>query len=754
MESREHTLADPPENAYPGYNSTCNSTHPAILMFATESAFDSQSALQRTDALKARMLAHFGADDSARPLRALDFISSACRAAARFEQLGHACDVAHILLDLDMDPDSLTATLVSGAIPAAEMDFDTLTNAFGATVCELLHGIERAGKIEIFSAQQSGAEIGVETLRKMLLALADDVRVVLIKLAERTQYMRSLTKADDATRRAAARQTQELFTPLANRLGVFQIKWEMEDLTFRFQEPDLYKRIAALLDEKRDARERYIKNVIDTLHSELESLGIKGEISGRPKHIFSIHKKMQRKNAAFDELYDIRAVRVLVNNIRECYTVLGIAHDLWKPVSGEFDDYIAQPKNNNYRSLHTAVVGPEGKTLEVQIRTHEMHRESEHGVAAHWRYKEGASRGADKKFDAKIAWLREVIEWKHELAASGGISAKVREDLFEDSVYVLSPQGRVVELPAGSTPVDFAYHIHTDLGHRCRGAKIDGHIVPLNTALKNAQCVEIMTIKSGAPSRDWLNRELGFLASSRGLAKVRQWFNKESFEQDLADGRALLEKELQRAGQTSLKHETVAQRFSHDKVDEFLAALGRGEITPHQVESALRVKPAAAPQALLPVAQPDKPSSSGVLVLGVNNIATLIAKCCKPVPPDAITGFVTRTRGVTVHRQDCRNITVLASEQRERLMPAQWGNTGATWFSADIEVVAADRQGLLRDISEAIAHEKVNVTAVSTVSKGTQAFMRFTLQITSGEIIERVKRTVGAVADVLSVERR
>ena len=725
-----------------------------ILMFATETALDSQAALQRSEALKARLIAHYGVADSARPLRALDFVSSASSAAARHQQLGHACDVAHILLDLDMDPDSLTATIISGAIPAVEMDFDALTDAFGATVCELLRGIDRAGKIEVFSAQQSGTEIGIETLRKMLLALADDVRVVLIKLAERTQYMRSLTKADDALRRAAARQTQELFTPLANRLGVFQIKWELEDLTFRFQDPDLYRKIAALLDEKRGAREHYIQNVIGALQRELTALGIKGEISGRPKHIFSIHKKMQRKNAAFDELYDIRAVRVLVNNIRECYTVLGIAHDLWKPVSGEFDDYIAQPKNNNYRSLHTAVIGPEGKTLEVQIRTHEMHRESEHGVAAHWRYKEGAGRTADKKFDAKIAWLRQIIEWKQELAASGGINVKAREELFEDSVYVLSPQGRVVELPAGSTPVDFAYHIHTDLGHRCRGAKVDGHIVPLNTALKNAQCVEIMTVKSGAPSRDWLNRELGFLASSRGLAKVRQWFNKESFAQDLADGRTLLEKELQRAGQTSLKHETVAQRFGHDKVDEFLAALGRGEITPHQVENALRGKPAAESAAPAPLVLPGKSTSSGVLVLGVNNIATLIAKCCKPVPPDPITGFVTRARGVTVHRHDCRNITGLTPDQRERLMPAQWGNLGATWFSADIEVVAADRQGLLRDISEAIAHEKVNVTAVSTVSKGAQAFMRFTVQITSGEIIERVKRTVGAVADVLSVERR
>jgi GTP pyrophosphokinase len=728
-----------------------------IVMFAADTPADLQSAVVRTDALKGRVIAHFGDAEGAKVVRAIDFVTSACRAAERLEALGNACGVAEILLDLDLDPDSVTATLIGCGIPTREIELDAIAGAFGAEVSELLRGIERAQKIEALTARQGGEAVSVEALRKMLLAMADDVRVVLIKLAERTQYMRTVTRADDATRRAAALQTRELFAPLANRLGIFQIKWELEDLSFRFMEPELYKKIAALLDGKRSAREQYIESVIQTLRGELEKLGIKGDISGRPKHIFSIHKKMQRKNLAFDELYDIRAVRVLVNNIRECYTVLGIVHDLWQPVAGEFDDYIAQPKLNDYRSLHTAVIGPEGKTLEVQIRTFDMHRESEHGVAAHWRYKEGASRqtAGDKRFDAKIAWLRQVLEWKRDLAESGGISAKVREGLFDDTVYVVTPQGRVVDLPAGSTPVDFAYHIHTDLGHRCRGAKLDGQIVPLNTPLKNAQRVEIMTAKTGGPSRDWLNRELGFLASPRGLAKVRQWFNKESFDQDVAAGRALLEKELQRAGQTGIKHEAVADQFGHDKTDDFLAALGRNEISPHQVENALRGKAAPVVQAPLHSQVPGvQRTSSGVLVLGINNIATLIAKCCKPVPPDPIIGFVTRTRGVTVHRHDCINIASLAPDQLERLLPAEWGHTGETWFAAEIEVVAADRQGLLRDISEAISREKVNVTAVNTVSKGTQAFMRFTVQITSAEIIERVKRAVGMVADVVSVVRR
>jgi GTP pyrophosphokinase len=728
-------------------------------MFTEKSGTEITSAHDRAEALKVRLAAHFGVQDSVVVLRALEFAGGACRATERLDRLAYACGVAEILVDLDMDPDSIAATLISYTLPEKEIDHEAIASAFGSEVAELIRGIARAGKIETFSVAHAGHEqkVGIEALRKMLLALADDVRVVLIKLAERTHYMRSLTRADDALRRAAALQTRDLFAPLANRLGVFHIKWELEDLTFRFLDPDLYKKIAALLDEKRAAREQYIANVIATLHGEIAKLGMQDEISGRPKHIFSIHKKMQRKDVAFDSLYDIRAVRVLVDSIRECYTVLGVVHDLWQPIVGEFDDYIAQPKENNYRSLHTAVIGPEGKTLEVQIRTHDMHRESEHGVAAHWRYKEGAGRktAGDRKFDAKIAWLRQVLEWKNDLAETGGVSPSVREGLFDDAVYVLTPQGRVLDLPAGSTPVDFAYHVHTDLGHRCRGAKVDGHMVPLTYRLANAQRVEIISTKTGGPSRDWLNRELGYIASPRALAKVRQWFNKESFAEDVAQGRDILEKELQRAGQTSTRHEAVAEKFGYDKLEDFLAALGRSEITAHQLENGLRGKAAPAHAEAAPIVAPAaQRATSGVLVLGVNNIATLVAKCCKPVPPDPIIGFVTRTRGVMVHRRDCLNITALTENQRERLMPAEWGKTGDAWFAADIEVVAADRQGLLRDISEAIAREKVNVTAVNTVSRGPQAFMRFTLQISSAEIIERVKRTVAAVPDVISVVRK
>jgi GTP pyrophosphokinase len=600
----------------------------------------------------------------------------------------------------------------------------------------------------------------------MWLAMADDVRVILIKLAERAVYLRAITKADEAVRRAAAITTRGLFAPLANRLGVFQIKWELEDLSFRFLEPALYKQIAGYLDGKRGEREAYITSVLAELKADMGKLGISGQVAGRPKHIWSIHRKMQAKNIPFEKLYDVRAVRVLVDNIADCYAVLGFIHDRWQPIAGEFDDYIAQPKANNYQSLHTAVIGPEGKTLEVQIRTHAMHLASEHGVAAHWRYKEGggARTVADKKFESKIAWLRQVLEWNRELVSDSGFSEAVKEGLFNDTVYVFTPQGRVIDLPAGSTPVDFAYHVHTDLGHRCRGAKIDGHIVPLSTKLQNAQMVDILAAKVGGPSRDWLNPQLGFLLSHRAQSKVRAWFRQEYFEVDKAHGRQTLEKELARAGATAMALEKVSLALGHKDLDECCAAIGRNEITPHQIEVVLRglQAPAAPAEAAplfgaaftSPATSLTSKTSGGVLVLGVNNIQTLVAKCCKPLPSDPIVGFVTKNRGVMVHRIDCINITSLTPDQRERLMPAQWGNTGDQPFAADIEVAATDRQGLLRDISDALTKERINVVGVNTLSRGNLASMRFTVELRRGEDLARVMRAVGEIAGVESVTRR
>jgi GTP pyrophosphokinase len=707
----------------------------------------SPSAATELAPFEAELRSTFGAALAEVPARALQFARAAALGAGHAESFERALAVARLLLVQGADPETIAAALVSQAIPEGELDMEAVQAAFGPELAMLLRGVARAGRIDALGA--SGVD--PEQLRKMMLAIAEDVRVVLVKLAERVVYLRSLTRADEALRRAAGRETLELFAPLANRLGVSEMKWELEDFSFRYTEPELYRRIAHLLDEKRSEREAYIQRVIADLQRELGAMGIPATIQGRPKHIYSIWRKMRGKDVAFDKLYDIRAVRVIVRNLRECYTVLGVVHDLWTPVEGEFDDYIASPKSNDYRSLHTAVVGPEGRTLEVQIRTEDMHQHSEHGVAAHWRYKEGGK--ADRRFDARIAWLRQVLAWRNEVL--GGEDGRNARRLFEDTIFVLTPQGRVVDLPAGSTPIDFAYHVHTDLGHRCRGAKVDGQMVPLDYKLQNAQRVEIMSIKQGGPSRDWLLPQLGYLASPRALAKVRQWFRHEDHDKDAAAGRGVLEKELQRLGATQASHERVSAAAGFHKLDEFFAALGRGEVSSRQVEIAVRgeAPPAAAPP-MPTVAPATERTSSGVLVLGVNNIATLIAKCCKPVPPDPIVGFITRARGVTVHRRDCPNITGLAADQHDRLMAADWGRTGVEApFAADLEVVALDRQGLLRDISEAISRERINVTAVNTLSRGAHAFMRFTLQVSSADGIERVLRQVRDVPGVDSARR-
>ncbi len=705
--------------------------------------------------------------------RVLDFIVRANNANEGMRQLRTGMQMTEVLLNIDADDETIAAALIVGAMAKKDIDATVIKELFGDDVTALVSGFARAGKIEAVATTSNSAAdtLGIEALRKMLLAMADDVRVVLIKLAERIVYMRSITQATEATRTAAARHTRSLFVPLANRLGIFAIKWELEDLSFRFLEPDIYKNIATLLDGKRIEREAFIERVLHTLREDLTRLNIKAEIAGRPKHIWSIHRKMQSKNLPFDNLYDIRAVRVLVNSVDDCYAVLALIHDEWKPITGEFDDYIAQPKANHYQSLHTAVIGPEGKTLEVQIRTHDMHNASEHGVAAHWRYKEGAGHktAADKRFESKIAWLRQVLDWKRELADESGFSEQVKQGLFNDTVYVFTPQGKVIDLTAGSTPVDFAYHVHTDLGHRCRGAKLDGQIVPLNTKLQNAQRVEILAAKQGGPSRDWLNLQLGFLASPRALAKVRNWFRQEYFEVDVAHGRQTLDRELARNSASALALEKISAALNHKDLNECLAEIGRGEITAHQIEIAIRSVTSNAPNAspmlgfeALPIAQDavksEHKSAGGVLMLGVNNIATLVAKCCKPMPPDAIVGFVTKTRGVMVHRLDCANIVSLSQEQRDRLMPAQWsvgmGDSNGQKFATDIEVVANDRQGLLRDISEALSHERINVTAVNTISKANMASMRFTVEIQRTEQLQKVLRSVGEVEGVESVRRR
>ena len=517
-----------------------------------------------------------------------------------------------------------------------------------------------------------------------------------------------------------------------------------------------------MLDERRTDRERYIDGVIEVLRAELAATGLRAEVTGRPKHIYSIWNKMRRKEVGIDALYDIRAVRILVPELRDCYTALGVVHHLWTPVPGEFDDYIARPKANSYRSLHTAVIGPEGKALEVQIRTFDMHQESEYGVAAHWRYKEGAQKGVrrDPGFEDRLAWLRQVLDWKDTVAGASDALAAFRTSLFTDTIYVLTPQGKVVDLPKGATPVDFAYAVHTSLGHRCRGARVDGAMVPLNFVLKNGQRVEIVAAKQGGPSRDWVNPELGYVTSHRARTKVRQWFKQQQQEETLAHGRAVVERELARAGATAVGLDTVAVKAGFERADDLFTAVGREEINTRQLQTAIKavVQPAAAPA---PDAEPGllrqskaAGAGSGILVVGVDRLMTVLARCCKPAPPDPIVGFVTRGKGVTIHRQSCTNVARLRAREPERLITADWGAPRDEVFPVDVVLEAADRQGLLRDVSEVFSRERINVTAANTLTRDMHTRMAFTLEVRSLEALARALALVRDVPGVVSATRR
>ncbi len=678
--------------------------------------------------------------------------------------LQHALGAASILAGMNMDFETVAAAILH-AVPEYENDWaETLKAHFGANVCSLVEGISRMEQIQEFSEieglhgkeKKKGDHVQqIESLRKMLLAMVEDIRVVLIKLAERTQTMRCLSGASADQQQRIARETRGIFAPLANRLGVWQVKWELEDLSLRYLEPELYKKVAGLLDERRVDREQYIADLVALLQQELRQADVKAEVTGRPKHIYSIINKMKRKQVDFSELYDVRAVRILVDDIKSCYTALGLVHNLWQPIPKEFDDYIAHPKSNDYRSLHTAVIGPRNLALEVQIRTHEMHHHSELGVAAHWRYKEGGK--SDAKFDEKIAWLRQILEWKEEVADSGDMLEQFKSELFHDQVYVLTPQGKVIDLPKGATPVDFAYTLHTDLGHRTRGAKVDGSIVPLNYKLQNGQRVEILAAKLGSPSRDWLNPNLGYLQSPRARAKVRHWFKYQNFDENVTQGRAQLDRELHRLGVISINQEKIAQKLQYNKLEDFLAAIGRGDVSEHQIAQTLQEEVAPKSEEVIKplVSRPAtaQASPTGILVEGVGNLLTKIAKCCKPAPPDPIVGYVTRDRGVTIHRRDCAGMLRLPENRRDRMLSAQWGGSKGDTFTVDIGVEAYDRQGLLRDIGDLFVREKVNVTRVNTLSKNNQAQMQFSIEISDLEQLSRLLALIHQVPSVIAARR-
>ncbi|MCA1977910.1 MAG: bifunctional (p)ppGpp synthetase/guanosine-3',5'-bis(diphosphate) 3'-pyrophosphohydrolase [Thiobacillus sp.] len=680
------------------------------------------------------------------PWRALEWAHERLGGTPAFN---HALGAALIVAELRVGADAVAAALLQGCLGEAP-EFDT---RFGAAA-KLARGVAAMARIETLATSATDRRVDphaqLEALRQMVLAMVEDIRVVLVKLAERTHALRCAAKADDTTRVALGQQARELFAPLANRLGVWQIKWEMEDWAFRFLEPDTYRSIAAQLDEKRADRQAYILGIIERLEAELALHGIEGEVSGRPKHIASIVNKMRRKRLSFDQLYDIRAVRVLVKHEIDCYTVLGIVHNLWQPIPGEFDDYIAKPKSNDYRSLHTAVIGPEDRALEVQIRTFDMHRHAELGVAAHWRYKEGGR--SDTQYEEKIAWLRRILEWKDEVADSSEFSEQFKTELFRDQVYVLTPQGRVVALDRGATPVDFAYALHTDLGHRCRGARVDGAMVPLNTPLENGQRVEIITAKEGEPSRDWLNPALGYLATHRARAKVRAWFRQRDVGEQIALGRSLLEKEIKRLGAVEPNLEKVAQRLKFARLDDFLAALGRGDVGQRDLVHALQEPGKSAPALLLPAAKPRARPRTGnpVVIPGLGDVPLVLARCCKPAPPDAIVAYTTVGRGLTVHRTDCAS---LKRANPERVLPAQWALDAGTAFEVELHVKAFDRQGLLRDISDVIAKEKLDVLRVNTESRGEYAHMQLTVRVRELAQLSRVLARLQHVQNVIEARR-
>jgi GTP pyrophosphokinase len=737
------------------------------------------------------------ANGAATPLGAASEVATPLTVSAAATWLAAHCDdaivargraIAALIELMRLDDESVAA----GWLVAAPNDVATdakIRESFGAGIAQLVGGVQRMASIQKLSkpstsATTNGAHAAkekekeketaagmaeqaqqTEALRKMLLAMVDDVRVVLIKLAERLVMLRTVALSPEARRTEVAenyaREVMDLFAPLANRLGVWQLKWELEDLSLRLLEPEKYHQISRYLDETRIEREAYIDTAKAHLREALSAAGIEAEISGRPKHIYSIYDKLQRKRCAIEELYDIRAVRVIVPELRDCYATLGIVHSLFQPIPGEFDDYIAKPKTNNYRSLHTAVLALNNRALEIQIRTQDMHQASEYGVAAHWNYKEGGNAAKDSGYAAKIASLRQVLSWGDEITSPGELLAGFKSSLFDETIFVLTPQGKIIDLPKHSTPIDFAYAVHTGLGDRCRGAKVDGAMVPLNTPLKNGQRVEITAAKEGAPSRDWLNPDNGYIRSNRARSKVRQFFNTIDLQETLANGRSIVEKDLQRHGQTSLALEKLAHEAGYKAVEDFFAAVGRADVNTRELDLAIRraagiVEPGTEDvKSEVHTSQSRaKSGGGGILVVGVDKLMTGLAKCCKPVPPDPIVGFVTRLKGITIHRRDCANVVRMEAIEPRRIITADWGNAAEKdVFSVQIEVIASDRQGLLRDISDVLAKERINVTAVNTLSKDYMAKMKFTAEVKSLEQLRGALSHVMQVKGVQSARR-
>ena len=692
--------------------------------------------------------------------------------------LVHADAVAAILKAIGGSEAMQAASYLVYACQHLTKPLEVITKAFGAHYAELaletnkLVNVQQQARSANAKAQlENDPKAQLETVRKMLLAFSRDLRVVMLRLASRLQTLRYCALTKQAASNAMAHESLHVFAPLANRLGIWQIKWEMEDLAFRFLEPDTYKKTAQLLDEKRVEREQFMEGLRADLERELNKSGVASLVQGRPKHIYSIVKKMRGKSLGFDQVFDIRALRVIAADNNGCYAVLGFVHSHFVPIEGEFDDYIAKPKSNGYQSLHTVVRDDAGRAVEIQIRTQAMHDHAEHGVAAHWAYKEAGTKGyagvsASSEYDSKIAVLRQLLAWERDLSGNSSLD---KPGLFDDRIYVLTPDAAIVELPQGATAVDFAYSVHTNVGHHCRGARIDGAMVPLNTPLANGQTVEVITAKEGGPSRDWLNADLGYLASHRAKSKVRAWFNALEMAQTIAKGREAVEKLLQREGKTAMKLDELATQLGFKAPSDLFEVVGKDELSLRTIENMLKPPESVPTQDDYVLAKKPRPASNakngGVLVVGIGSLLTQLAKCCKPAPPDDILGFVTKGKGVSIHRSDCSNFRNMASGSPDRVIDVEWnapknadGAAQTGVYAVDVSIEASDRQGLLRDISEVFAKAKMNVIGVQTQSvkdnRGGTAWMTFTVEVAQSGRLKQVLGVVAGVAGVRSARRK
>lgn len=679
-------------------------------------------------------------------------------------------EMIEILTTLSMDKPTLIAAQLFPLVIAKVYDRELLAEKHGNEIVKMIDGVEEMAAIGQLNAtlDGSGASSQVDNVRRMLLAMVDDFRCVVIKLAERICNLREVKDESDEVRQAAAKECANIYAPLANRLGIGQLKWEIEDYAFRYQQSSTYKQIAKQLSERRIVREQYIEDFVTDLSSEMDTFSINAEVSGRPKHIYSIWRKMQKKSLAFDELFDVRAVRIIADQLQDCYAALGVVHTKYKHLPSEFDDYVANPKPNGYQSIHTVILGPEGKTIEIQIRTKQMHEESELGVAAHWKYKEGAST-ARSGYDEKITWLRKLLDWQEEMSDSGEMLDELRSQVFDDRVYAFTPRGDVVDLPMGATPLDFAYHIHSMVGHRCIGTKVAGRIVPFTHKLAMGDQVEIITQKEPNPSRDWLNPSLGFVHSGRARAKINAWFRAQSREKNLEAGRDILEVELAKIGATFKDAEQYAlKRFNVNTPDELFAGIGSGDLRINQVVNhinALVNKPTAEEedkQALeklqesqdKPAVQ-SRPRKDAVVVEGVDNLMTHLARCCQPIPGDPIKGYITQGRGISVHRSDCEQLSELNLHAPERIIDTVWGSGFVGSYILTLRVEALERNGLLKDITALFTSEKVKVSSMNSRIdyKRQMSVMDFNLEVTNVEVLSRLITRLEQVKDVMSVNR-